>query len=442
MLDWRRVTGKPEEFVKALQDRGETPSKAKEVLAQIEKVSQARVVEQRKSDSLKAERNKISQDVAQLMKSGKKAEAEPLIAKGKELGAQIDSIDKQLESSESQFSQILELIPNMPHSSVPVGKAAEDNPVVRSWGEKRSFDFEPLSHDEIGQKTGLIDFERAGKVSGARFVFLRDGLARMERALANFMLDEHRKRSYQEIVPPYMVNYKTMYGIGQFPKFVEDVFKIDGQDKYLIPTAEVPVTSLFSGEIIADEELPMKFCSFTPCFRSEAGSYGKDTKGLIRQHQFHKVELVKFVHPERSLQELESMVDDAENILRLLEIPYRVIHLCTGDMGFNSQKTYDIEVWLPGSVFDTGTSSGQKPQRGCYREISSCSDCGDFQARRSQIRFKPKGQKGTQFVHTLNGSGLAVGRTLVAVIENYQKKNGRIGVPKALQPYMGGLTEI
>jgi seryl-tRNA synthetase len=442
MLDWRRVTQKPDEFIASLVNRGESDQRARDILGRIDRVSKARVDEQRKVDLLKAERNKLSQEVATLMKSGRKTDAEPLMKKGKDLGAEIETMEKRLSESESEFSSILELVPNMPHSTVPIGKSEKDNPVVRTWGEKRKFSFEPRGHDEWGQATGAIEFEKAGQISGARFVFLRGGLARLERALANFMLDEHRKRGYEEIIPPYMVNAKTMYGMGQFPKFVEDVFKIDGQDKYLIPTAEVPVTSFFSGEILQDEDLPKKFCAFSPCFRSEAGSYGKDTKGLIRQHQFHKVEMVKFVHPEKSLTELESMVDDAENILRLLEIPFRVVHLCSGDMGFNSQKTYDIEVWLPGSVFDTAGGEPGKIQKGCYREISSCSDCGDFQARRSQIRFKPKTGKGTQFVHTLNGSGLAVGRTLIAVIENYQQSNGKVTIPKVLLPYMGGVTEI
>jgi seryl-tRNA synthetase len=441
MLDWKRVVNKPEEFTTALVNRGESLARAQEILSKIELVSRSRLDEQKRSDALKGERNKISQEVANLMKAGQKKDAEPLIQKGKEIGVQIEKIDSQLGESESEFSKILELIPNIPHMSVPVGKSDKDNPEVRTWGTKRVFNFEPKSHDELGQKSGFIEFERATKVSGSRFVFLRDGLARLERALASFMLDEHRSRGYREIVPPYIVSHKTMYGMGQFPKFVEDVFKVEGQDRYLIPTAEVPVTSLYSEEILSDEELPIKFCSFSPCFRSEAGSYGKDTKGLIRQHQFHKVEMVKFVKPENSLDELESMVGDAENILRKLEIPYRVIHLCTADMGFSSQKTYDIEVWLPGSVFESG-GPNQTLKKGCYREISSCSDCGDFQARRSQIRFKAKHSKGTQFVHTLNGSGLAVGRTLVAVMENYQTSAGKIQIPTVLQGYMGGLTEI
>jgi seryl-tRNA synthetase len=437
MLDWRRVVGNPQGFEQALLDRQMKPDVAKTTLEGINKVSKSRVDQQKKCDEVKAERNKVSAQVAELMKSGQKDKAASLIAQGKELGTTIEKLEAELAASESAFTKILELIPNWPHESVPVGKDEKANPVVREWGTKRSFDFEPKAHDELGEKLGLIDFSRAAKISGARFTFLRAGIAQLERALANLMLDTQRGRGYEEIVPPYIVTANTMYGMGQFPKFVEDVFKVEGQDKYLIPTSEVPVTSFFAGEIVDDNILPKKFMALSPCFRSEAGSYGKDTKGLIRQHQFHKVELIKLTRPEESLAELEAMVGDAENILKLLEIPFRTIHLCTGDMGFNSQKTYDIEVWLPGSVFE---SAGSK--RGCYREISSCSDCGDFQARRSQIRFKPKAGKGTQFVHTLNGSGLAVGRTLVAVLENYQQKDGSILVPQALKPYMGGLEVI
>ena len=350
----------------------------------------------------------------------------------------IELLEKQLTEAEDGFKKVLELIPNIPHTTVPVGKSAKDNVVVRKWGEIKKFDFEPKSHDELGTQLKLLDFERGGKVSGARFTFIRGDLARLERALINFMSDLHRAKGYEEISPPFIVTAKTMYGIGQLPKFAEDVFKVEGQDKYLIPTAEVPVTSLFADEILSEEELPRKFFAFSPCFRSEAGSYGKDTKGLIRQHQFLKVEMVKFSKPEQSLAELEDMVSGAEEVLKQLKIPFQTLHLCTGDMGFNSQKTYDIEVWLPGSIFE----SAGETSRGCYREISSCSDCGDFQARRSGIRFKGKNAKGTQFVHTLNGSGLAVGRTLVAVMENYQQKDGSILVPEVLRPYMGGQEKI
>ena len=436
MLDWKRVVQGPEDFKRALLSRNVASDAVEATFKKILDLSRVRSARQQQVDALKAQRNKSSQEVSQLMKSGRKDDAQALILEGKKLGEQISELELGLDQFETEFRTILEVIPNLPHESVPLGKGAEQNVVTREWGIKRKFDFDPKSHDEIGTQTGLIDFERAGKVSGARFAFLRAGFSQLERALANYMLDLHRARGYQEISPPFILSAKTMYGIGQLPKFAEDLFKVENQDKYLIPTAEVPVTSLFADEILNEEEIPLKFVAFSPCFRSEAGSYGKDTKGLIRQHQFLKVELVKFSHPDKSIEELESMVSDAEAVLKGLEIPFRTVHLCTGDMGFNSRKTYDIEVWLPGSVF------GESSQRGCYREISSCSDCGDFQARRSAIRFKAKGGKGTSFVHTLNGSGLAVGRTLIAVVENYQNKDGSVDVPKVLQPYMNGLTKI
>jgi seryl-tRNA synthetase len=437
MLDWKRIVAEPKIFETALLHRGVASAEVSATFEKIQEISRERSKVLTQSDALKSERNTVSDMVSKLMKSGQKAEAQELIQKGKDIGTQIESLELAVRSVEDRFAKVLELIPNLPHESVPVGKSEADNPVVRSWGEKRSFAFKPLTHDVLGEKTGLLDFERAAKISGARFTFLRDGIARLERALANFMLDLHRSKGYQEIVPPYIVNAQTMYGMGQFPKFVEDVFKVEGQDKYFIPTAEVPVTSFYRDEVISEDELPVKFMSLSPCFRSEAGSYGRDTKGLIRQHQFHKVEMVKFTHPEQSLAELEGMVADAEDVLKQLKIPFRTIHLCTGDMGFNSRKTYDIEVWLPASV----ASEGQK-EPGCYREISSCSDCGDFQARRAGIRVKHKAGKGTYFAHTLNGSGLAVGRTLVAVMENYQEADGRIRVPEVLRPYMGNLEFI
>jgi len=438
MLDWRRVVTKPEEFSKALVQRGVSAEEAARVLADIESVSKKRIATQQKSDELKSRRNQVSQDVAALMKAQKKDEAQQLIAEGKSLGDQITALDDELRAHESLFAKTLEVIPNLPHESVPVGKSSKDNVVVREWGEKRKFDFDPRPHDEIGELTGLIDFNRAGKTSGSRFTFLVGEFSRLERALINYMFDTHRAKGYQEISPPFIVTAETMYSMGQLPKFREDVYKVENEDKFLIPTAEVPVTAYYLNEILSEEMLPKKYMAQSACFRSEAGSYGKDTKGLIRQHQFQKVELVKFTHPDESLKELEAMVTDAEDILRGLEIPFRTIHLCTGDMGFNSRKTYDIEVWLPGSVFEEqGTTS-----KGCYREISSCSDCGDFQARRGSVRFKSKNSKGTQFVHTLNGSGLAVGRTLIAVLENYQQADGSIVVPKVLRPYMGGLEKI
>lgn len=408
------------------------------MLSKIQAVAADRVKLQKECDALKADRNKLSQSVGDLMKKGQKAEAQKLVEDGKKLGATIEGLEKQLHEAEGGFREVLEVIPNWPHETVVKGKSAADNPEVRKWGTPRKFEFKPKDHTELGESSALIDFGRAAKISGARFAFLRGDLARLERALINFMIDLHRSKGYEELNTPFMVSSATMYGIGQLPKFSEDVFKIEGQDKFLIPTAEVPVTSFFADEIVPEEILTKKFVAFSPCFRSEAGSYGRDTRGLIRQHQFLKVELVKFAPPEKSLEELEGMVADAEDVLKKLEIPYRTVLLCTGDMGFNSRKTYDIEVWLPGS-----TTEGQaEGERGCYREISSCSDCGDFQARRSSIRFKPKGGKGTQLVHTLNGSGLAVGRTLIAVMENYQQADGTIAVPAALKPYMGGVDTI
>lgn len=434
MIDWKRVVAQPEAFKKALESRGYASGEAADILGKIQKLSEDRSKWQQQLNSAQEERNKTSEKVGLLMREGKKAEAESLKARAKEIGDQMNAFNAEFEKIDESFKNVLDYIANWPHESVPVGKSASDNKEVRKWGEKRQFSFQPKAHDEIGEKLGLLDFGRAAKISGARFTFLRGGLAQLERALANFMLDTHRAKGYEEVVPPYMVTANTFYGIGQFPKFKEDVFKIENDDKYLIPTAEVPITSIFADEIISEDILPKKFMAFSPCFRSEAGSYGKDTKGLIRQHQFHKVEMVKFTKPEDSLNELESMTQDAEAILQALKIPYRVVLLCTGDMGNNSQKTYDIEVWLPGSVFE-GT------ERGCYREISSCSDCSDYQARRSKIRFKGK-DKGTRLVHTLNGSGLAVGRTLVAVLENYQQEDGSVAVPEVLQPYMGGLKVI
>jgi seryl-tRNA synthetase len=434
MIDWRRVVAHPEDFKKALGSRGYSSSEASDLCAKLLKISEERVKWQHQLNDAQANRNKISEQVGGLMKEGKKAEAEALKIKAKEIGDQIATVNLEFEKTDGKFKDLLDYIANWPHESVPVGTSAADNKEIRVWGEKRKFTFAPKSHDELGEKNGLIDFARAAKVSGARFSFLRGGLAQLERALANFMLDTHRAKGYEEIVPPYIVTANTFYGIGQFPKFKEDVFKVENDDKYLIPTSEVPITSFFADEIIPEDILPKYFMAFSPCFRSEAGSYGKDTKGLIRQHQFHKVEMVKFTKPEESLDELEKMTKDAETILQALKIPYRVMLLCTRDMGNNAQKTYDIEVWLPGSVFEGN-------ERGCYREISSCSDCSDYQSRRSKIRFKSK-EKGTRLVHTLNGSGLAVGRTLVAVMENYQQEDGSIEVPEVLRPYMNGVTSI
>src|SRR5215813_9562912 len=342
---------------------------------------------------------------------------------------EIKEKEARLKAIEEDLERILLVIPNLPDPSVPIGKSPEDNRVERQWGQEPSFGFRPRQHFEIGEKLGMLDFERAAKVSGSRFAFYRGPLARLERALVSFMIDVHLSKGYLELVPPYLVNRAAMMGTGQLPKFEEDAFKTAGAAEFfLIPTAEVPVTNFHQDEILDGDLLPLKYCAFSPCFRAEAGSAGKDTRGLIRQHQFHKVELVKFVKPDQSPQELESLTDDAADILRRLGLPYRVVSLCTADLGFSAAKTYDLEVWLPGQQ--------------TYREISSCSNFTDFQARRAKIRFRPaKGEK-PQLCHTLNGSGLAVGRTVVAILENFQREDGTVKIPDALVPYLGGIAEL
>ncbi len=378
------------------------------------------------TEALRARRNAVSEEIAKLKKEKKDAAA--LIAEMQEEGARLKALDGDVAKVETELNDFLLGVPNVPHASVPVGKDSNDNPVVRTWGSAPDFKFSPKEHGEVGEALGILDFERAGKISGARFSLLMGAGALLERALINFMLDLHtRQHGYTEVLPPFMVKSAALMGTGQLPKFKEDLFKIEGNDFYLIPTAEVPVTNIHNDEIIDEDRLPVKYTAYTPCFRSEAGSYGKDVKGLIRQHQFDKVELVKFAHPDRSYDELEMLTNNAEEVLKRLGIHYRVVALCTGDMGFSSAKTYDIEVWLPG--------------QGKYREISSCSNFEDFQARRAGIRFRPKGGK-PRFVHTLNGSGLAVGRTLVAILENYQQEDGSVVVPEALRPYTGGLEII
>jgi seryl-tRNA synthetase len=340
------------------------------------------------------------------------------------VGDRIKELDAQAGSAETAMQELLLTLPNIPHESVPVGKSADDNPVMRTWGEPPRFAFEPLAHWDLGVALGLIDFDRAAKIAGARFAVMMGQGARLGRALINFMLDLHtREHGYTEVQPPFMVNEKAMTGTGNLPKFAADLFRVEPFGYFLIPTAEVPLTNLHREETLDGDLLPLSYTAYTPCFRSEAGSYGKDVKGLIRQHQFDKVELVKVTKPEESFHALESLTANAERVLQLLELPYRVVTLCTGDMGFASMKTYDLEVWLPS--FRT------------YREISSCSNCGDFQARRAGIRFRRDGKGKSEFVHTLNGSGLAVGRTLVALLENRQTKDGRITIPAALQPYFG-----
>lgn len=347
----------------------------------------------------------------------------------REVSGKIKELDKILSEHEEIISKILMGLPNIPHSSVPVGKNETDNPMIKQVGKRPVTDFEPKAHWDLGENLGILDFDRAAKITGARFPLYLGAGARLERALINFMLDIHTaEHGYKETLPPFMVNRQTMTGTGQLPKFEEDLFKLENWDYFLIPTAEVPVTNIHQGEILDEASLPLYYTAYTPCFRSEAGSYGKDTRGLIRQHQFNKVELVKFVKPETSYDELESLLDNAETILKRLEIPYQVIALCTGDLGFSAAKTYDIEVWMPA--------------QGVYREISSCSNFEDFQARRANIRFKRKGKKGTELIHTLNGSGLAVGRTFAAILENYQQADGSVIIPEALRPYMGGMDKI
>jgi len=378
-------------------------------------------------EAQKARRNKVSDEIAALKKQ--KQDASALIAEMKRLREEIEGMDKQAKDKDEQLREMLRLVPNIPHASVPVGRSAADNTEIRRWGQPRHFDFEPQAHWDLGPALGILDFERATKITGARFAVYYGMGARLERALANFMLDMHtREHGYTEVLPPFIVNTDSMYGTGQLPKFKEDLFKLEGTDYWLIPTAEVPVTNLYRDEVLEAENLPVKHCAWTACFRSEAGSYGKDTRGIIRQHQFQKVELVKFTMPENSYDELERLTHDAEEILQRLEIPYRVITLCTGDMGFSSAKTYDLEVWLPAA--------------GEYKEISSCSNFEAFQARRANLRFR-RGKSGkTEFLHTLNGSGLAVGRTWVAIIENYQQADGSVIVPTALRPYLDGLERI
>ncbi|MDH3976228.1 MAG: serine--tRNA ligase [Deltaproteobacteria bacterium] len=379
------------------------------------------------ADSLKEKRNKASREIGRLQKE--KGDATPLMAEMKEVSARIKAIDPKLSQIDEKLHALLLTVPNVPHGSVPVGKDEKDNVEIRVWGEKTGFTFKARPHWEIGETLGILDFERGAKITGARFTLYRGGGARLERALINFMLDLHQsEHGYEEVLPPFIVNSESMTGTGQLPKFKEDLFQLEGFDYYLIPTAEVPVTNIFRGEILEAEELPRCFTAYTPCFRSEAGSYGKDTRGLIRQHQFNKVELVKFVSPENSYDELEKLLADAEEVLKRLKLPYRVVNLCTGDIGFSSAKTYDIEVWLPGQE--------------CYREISSCSNFEDFQARRAGIRCRPRGEKKTAYLHTLNGSGLAVGRTLLAILENYQQEDGRVVIPEALRPYMGGMAML
>jgi seryl-tRNA synthetase len=375
-------------------------------------------------ENLKNQRNIASKEIARLKQGSAddKAQAEPMIIEMRDIGQTIKNLDTELADIQEQLQQIVMAIPNLCDDSVPVGNDDSDNIEIRTWGEKQSYSFTPKPHWEVGEDLKILDFERAAKLSGSRFALLTGFASRLSRALTNFMLDLHtQKHGYTEVLPPFMVNTPTMTATGQLPKFADDLFKIEGWDLYLIPTAEVPVTNIHRDETIEEKDLPLNYTAYTPCFRSEAGSHGRDTRGLIRQHQFEKVELVKFTTPERSMDALEELLGEAEEVLQLLGLHYRVVNLCSGDLGFSSTKTYDIEVWLPGQQ--------------TYREISSCSNFLDFQARRGSIRYRPEGQKKSKLLHTLNGSGLAVGRTLLAVLETYQQADGTVAIPEVLQPY-------
>jgi seryl-tRNA synthetase len=379
------------------------------------------------TEQLKALRNRTNDEITALKK--KKQDASEKIIEMREVSARIKLLDEELGQKDKTLRDLQLTIPNIPHESVLIGDDSSFNPVVRTVGENPPLDFEPKAHWDLGPALGILDLDRAAKIAGARFALYLGVGAHLERALVNFMLDLHtREHGYQEVLPPLMVNASALRGTGQLPKFADDLFKVENRDLYLIPTAEVPVTNIFAGEILEGEKLPVYLTAYTPCFRSEAGSYGKDTRGLIRQHQFNKVELVKFTKPENSYEELEALTLNAEEVLKRLDLPYRVVSLCTGDLGFSSAKTYDLEVWLPGQQ--------------AYREISSCSNFQDFQARRANIRFRRNPKAKVEFVHTLNGSGLAVGRTWVAILENYQQADGSIVIPKALRPYLDGLEVI
>src|SRR4051812_423814 len=419
MLDLRWVVANLDEARRRLTARG---PQAAEALAPIEQLAQERRQLIQSSETQRAEQRKLSEQMRVL----KGEEQARLRATLKSLSDEVKEKEARLKEVEEQIERALLNVPNLPHETVPAGNSEHDNRVVRSWGEKPNV-ASPKEHTEVGEKLGMLDFERAAKVSGARFVFSRGPLARLELALVQFFLDSARERGYLELIPPYLVNAESMRGTGQLPKFEEDLFKTTA-GYYLIPTAEVPVTNYHRDEILDGEKLPLKYCAFSPCFRSEAGSYGKDTKGIVRQHQFHKVELVRFEKPENAQQALEVLVSDAQAPLQKLGLHHRVVLLCTGDMGFSAEKTYDLEVWLPG--------------QNAFREISSCSTFGEFQARRAQIRFRPSPGEKPRLLATLNGSGLAVGRTVVAILENGQQPDGTVILPPAIRPYMGGLERL
>ena len=419
MLEIGRLRSEPEAVKAGLRRKGADPGDVDRVLG----LDERRRATIASTEALKARKNEVSKQIGALKRGG--GDTAALQAEMRAVGDRVQAMDQEVASLDAEIRSLMLRIPNLPHASVPDGPDESANRVEKVWGEPPTLNFEPRAHDEIGTALGILDFERAAKISGARFVVYRGAGAMLERALITFMLDLHTSRhGYTEVLPPYLVKASALEGTGNLPKFEQELFKVDGGEFYLIPTAEVPVTNLHREEILEEAQLPVKYCAFTPCFRSEAGSYGKDTKGMIRQHQFHKVELVKFAHPEHSYEELEGLTRDAEAVLEALGLHYRRITLCTGDMSFSSAKTHDLEVWLP--------------SQGRFREISSCSNFEEFQARRANIRYRPEGGGRPRFVHTLNGSGLAVGRTLVAVLEQYQRADGSVALPPALRPYCGG----
>ena len=418
MLDPHLLRERPDDVAKALRKRGLTEGLDDYLALDARRRALLTDVEQ-----LKRRRNESSKEIGALMKKG--GDAAALRRETKELGETIAAKEEELATIDADVQRYMERLPNLPHESVPEGTTSDDNAVVRTWGTPRRFDFEPKAHWDLGASLGILDFERAATMTGARFSLLRGTGARLERALINFMLDLHTKEhGYTEVLTPFMVNAKALFGTGQLPKFEEDLFKVEPGGYYLVPTAEVPVTNIHADEILEADALPIRYCAYTPCFRSEAGSYGKDVRGLIRQHQFDKVELVRFSKPSESYEHLEQLTKDAEEVLKRLELPYRVVALCGGDLGNAAAKTYDLEVWLP--------------SQNLYREISSCSNFEAYQARRAGIRFRPKEGAKPEPVHTLNGSGLAVGRTLVAILENFQQKDGSVALPSAIRPYMDG----
>ncbi|MFI3595238.1 serine--tRNA ligase [Streptococcus uberis] len=422
MLDLKRIRTDFETVTQKLATRGVSEDSLNHLKELDEKRRQLLV----SSEELKAERNLSSAAIAQAKRN--KEDASQQIAEMQKMSADIKAIDAELAEIDEKVTEIITVLPNTPHDSVPVGADEDDNVEIRRWGTPREFDFEIKAHWDLGEDLDILDWERGAKVTGARFLFYKNLGARLERALYNFMLDEHAKEGYQEIITPYMVNHDSMFGTGQYPKFKEDTFELKDSNFVLIPTAEVPLTNYYRGEILDGKDLPINFTAMSPSFRSEAGSAGRDTRGLIRLHQFHKVEMVKFAKPEESYEELEKMTANAENILQKLNLPYRVLTLCTGDMGFSAAKTYDLEVWIPA--------------QNTYREISSCSNTEDFQARRAQIRYRDEADGKVKLLHTLNGSGLAVGRTVAAILENYQNEDGSVTIPEVLRPYMGGAEMI